>query len=142
MNKGESVLEPTRMYYKYLSNQGQHFGNISKYLTRANIEHYRTKDNTKGLLLKYGFCKKLLQYKWTSEQLNTFFLPFWLVCCVTIQNVRKKCSTGQRFICAEVTSYKIHFLIDISKIQKSRNLNTCRNLEINVLFKLASADLS
>ena len=24
--------------------------------------------------LKYGFCKKLLLYKWTSEQLNTFFI--------------------------------------------------------------------
>jgi hypothetical protein len=27
-------------------------------------------------LLKYGFCKKLLWYKWTSDQLNTFFLTF------------------------------------------------------------------
>ena len=27
--------------------------------------------------LKYGFCKKkLLQYKWTSDQMNTFFLFF------------------------------------------------------------------
>ena len=36
-----------------------------------------------ALLLKYGFCKKLLRYKWTSDQLNTFFLTFWLVCCVS-----------------------------------------------------------
>ena len=34
--------------------------------------------------LKYGFCKKLLLYKWTSDQLN---------------------------ICTEVTSYKIHTLV-------------------------------
>ena len=26
------------------------------------------------LLLKDGFCKKLLLYKWTSEQLNTYFI--------------------------------------------------------------------
>ena len=26
--------------------------------------------------LKYGFCKKLLWYKWTSDQLNTFFPHF------------------------------------------------------------------
>ena len=25
-------------------------------------------------LLNYGFCKKLLLYEWTSEQLNTFFI--------------------------------------------------------------------
>ena len=25
----------------------------------------------------------------------------------------KKCSTGQRFICTEVTSYKIHILVDL-----------------------------
>ena len=29
---------------------------------------------------------------------------------MTSQKVRKKCSTGQRFICTEVTSYKIHTL--------------------------------
>ena len=28
------------------------------------------------MLLKYGFCKKLLRYKLTSDQLNTFFLNF------------------------------------------------------------------
>ena len=32
----------------------------------------------------------------------------------TSQKVRKKCSTGQRFICTEVTSYKIHTLVLIS----------------------------
>ena len=31
--------------------------------------------------LKYGFCKKLLRYKWTTDQLNTFFS-------------KEKCSTG------------------------------------------------
>ena len=41
-------------------------------------------------LTKIWICKKLLRYKWTSDQLNTFFLTFWLVCCVTSQKVRKK----------------------------------------------------
>ena len=27
-----------------------------------------------SMLLKYGFCKKLLLYKWTFEQLNTLFV--------------------------------------------------------------------
>ena len=54
----------------------------------------------KAGILKYGFCKKLLRYKWTSDQLNIFFLTFW----------GQKCSTGQRFTCTEVTSYKIHTL--------------------------------
>ena len=45
-------------------------------------------------VLKYGFCKKLLRYKWTFDHWSG-------------QKVRKKC---QRFICAEVTSYKIHSL--------------------------------
>ena len=44
------------------------------------------------LLIKYGFCKKLLQYKWTSGQLNTFFRTFWtgLLCVVPVQKVREK----------------------------------------------------
>ena len=52
--------------------------------------------------LNYGFCKKLLQYKWTSWTL--FFLTFWPVCCV-------KCSTRQRIICTKITSYKIPILV-------------------------------
>ena len=39
--------------------------------------------------LKYGFCKKLLWYKWTSDQLNTFFLTFRLQQKPS-QKVRKK----------------------------------------------------
>ena len=30
----------------------------------------------------------------------------------TSQKVRKKCSTGQRFICTEVTSHEIHILVE------------------------------
>ena len=56
-------------------------------------------------LLKYGFCKKLLRYKWTSDKLNTFFLTFWLVCYVTSQNVKKKV-----FNCSEVHLYRSNFL--------------------------------
>ena len=41
-------------------------------------------------VVKYGFCKKLLQYKWTSDQLNTFFLTFWLVTQQPSQKVREK----------------------------------------------------
>ena len=43
--------------------------------------------------LKYGFCKKLLRYKWTSDQLNPFVLLF-----------SRSAVT--------VTSYKIHTLED------------------------------
>ena len=45
------------------------------------------------------------RYKWTSEQLNTFFLTFWLVCCVTSQKVRKKV-----FNWSEVYLYQSNFL--------------------------------
>ena len=33
------------------------------------------------IILKYGFCKKLLRYKWTSarDQLNTFVLTFFQI---------------------------------------------------------------
>ena len=45
----------------------------------------------------------------------TLFSPLfdWFVLCAqqTSQKVRKKISTGQRFICTEVTSYKIHILV-------------------------------
>ena len=46
-------------------------------------------------------------------QLNTFFLTFWLVCCVCAANRPKseeKVFNWQKFICTEVTSYKIHTL--------------------------------
>ena len=46
--------------------------------------------------LKYGFCKKLLRYKWTSDQFYTFVFTFF--------------PDQQKFICIEVTSYKIHTL--------------------------------
>ena len=65
--------------------------------------------------LKYGFCKKLLWYKWTSDQLNIFFSSlFDWFCCARKKNqskVRKKCSADQRFIRTDVTSYKIHILV-------------------------------
>ena len=58
--------------------------------------------------LKYGFYKKLLQYKWTSDQLNTFFLTFWpAFWCVhqTGQKVRKKV-----FNWSDVHLYRSYFL--------------------------------
>ena len=51
-------------------------------------------DPEKHICLKYGFCKKLLQ-------ISTDLEKKW----------GQKCSTGQRFICIEVTSYKIYTLV-------------------------------
>ena len=65
------------------------------------------------------FCKKLLRYKWTSDQLNTFVLTFFQISTDQHWSGKKwgqKCSTGQRFVCTEVTSYKIHILNDGSKL--------------------------
>ena len=63
-------------------------------------------------LLKCRFCKKLLWYKWNSDQLNTFVLTFFPDQCWSVLIWKKKwgqkCSTGQNFICTKVTSYKIH----------------------------------
>ena len=41
-------------------------------------------------VLNYGFCKKLLRYKWTSDQLN-IFPHFWLVLLCTFRR------TGRSF---------------------------------------------
>jgi hypothetical protein len=65
------------------------------------------------LLLKYGFCKKLH----TSIQMNLWpvepFCPDFFSRSALHWSGKKrgqKGSTGQRFICMEVTSYKIHTL--------------------------------
>ena len=60
--------------------------------------------------LKYGFCKKLLPHKWNSDQLNTFDSLFFQISADLGKKWGQKGSTGQRFICTEVTSYKIHIL--------------------------------
>ena len=65
------------------------FGNLQLILETYALSFYWSKTDF-NQDLRYGFCKKLLRYKWTSDQLNTFFLTFWLVCCVTSQKVRKK----------------------------------------------------
>ena len=57
-----------------------------------------------GNELKYGFRKKLLRYKGTFDQLNPFALTD------LEKKWGQKGSTGQRFICSELTSYKIHIL--------------------------------
>ena len=67
-------------------------------------------------LLQYGFYKKFLWYKWASDQLNTFSSLFDWSHSKPVKKWGKKCSTGQRFICAEVTSYKIHILEQILQI--------------------------
>ena len=68
---------------------------------------------------KYGFCKKLLRYKWNSDQLNTFGSLFFPNQCwfsadsvLIWKKISQKCATGQSFIWTEVTSYKIHILKD------------------------------
>ena len=58
-----------------------------------------------GTLLKYGFCKKLLWYKWTYDQSNTFFLTFWLVTQQTSQKERKKVCNW-----SEIHLYRSNFL--------------------------------
>ena len=54
-------------------------------------------------MLKYEFCKRLLRYKWKSDQSvqSTDLEKKW----------GQKGSIGQRFIFTEVTSYKIHILV-------------------------------
>ena len=58
------------------------------------------------VLLKYGFRKNLLRYKWTSDHLNTFSLLFFQISADLEKKWGKKCSTGQKLISTEVTSYK------------------------------------
>ena len=70
------------------------------------------------MVLKCGFCKNLLLYECNSDQLPTFFLffiPFRWVQQQTHQKVMiewKKWATGQICIHKEVTSYKIHTLVE------------------------------
>ena len=52
--------------------------------------------------LKYGFSKKLLRYKRTSDHLNT---------ANQSKSEEKSVPTGQRFICTKVTSYEVRTLI-------------------------------
>ena len=70
--------------------------------------HTLLKWTEKEKLLKYGFCKMLHRYKWTSDQLN--------VHSKLVKKWWKKCSTSQRFICIEVTSYKIHISVNPTQI--------------------------
>ena len=73
--------------------------------TRRLVRYYPYYNYILLRLLKYGFCKKLLRYKWTSDQLNTFFLTFWLVTQQTSQKVRKKV-----FNWSEAHLYQSNFL--------------------------------
>ena len=51
---------------------------------------------------------------WPVEQFFPKFLT-GLMCTQSkpVKKLGKKCSTGQRFICTEVTSYKNHILITL-----------------------------
>ena len=55
-------------------------------------------------LVKYGFCKKLLRYKWTSDHLNTFFFKIGKE-QVSLPILRKKV-----FNWSEVHLYRSNFL--------------------------------
>ena len=55
--------------------------------------------------LKYGFCMKLLRYKWTYDQLNTFSLTFLLFTQQTSQKEGKKV-----FNLSEVHFYRSNFI--------------------------------
>ena len=60
-----------------------------------------------SLLLKYGFC---------NEPLTSWILFSSLFFQISTDLEKKwepKSSTGQRFICTEVTSYKIHILVSL-----------------------------
>ena len=51
----------------------QFFDYIAQSIFRFIFRYY----NINIFSSKYGFCKKLLQYKWTSDQLNTFVFTFF-----------------------------------------------------------------
>ena len=55
--------------------------------------------------LKYGFCKKLLWYKWTSDQFNTFVFTFCPDQCWSGQKVKTKVLNW-----SEVHLYRSNFL--------------------------------
>ena len=92
-------------------------GNFTKYVTfgKTVIIEVSFSDRVDlPSIPKVWFCKKLLRYKWTSDQLNPFVLTFFPV-LIWKKKCGQKGSTGQRFICMEVTSYKIHILVIHSK---------------------------
>ena len=47
---------------------------IYEVIVYSNMPTKNFRDFCPGILSKYGFLKKLFPYKWTSDQLNTFFL--------------------------------------------------------------------
>ena len=64
----------------------------------------------KFTILKYGFCKKLTLVQMNLWPVEHFFSAD------PAKKWGKKCSTGQRYICTEVTSYKIHILTNHSNV--------------------------
>jgi len=49
---------------------------FTKQIQWSNI-NFKVDFSLESMRLKYGFHKKLLRYKWTSDHLNTFFLAFF-----------------------------------------------------------------
>ena len=90
-----TLVKQNRPFTKWLLLQ---IGTVGKSIKSSRKAKYLEFRRLRRHLLKYEFCKKLLQYKWTSDQLNIF--PH-------CQKVRKKCSTGQKFICTKVTSLEL-----------------------------------
>ena len=93
------------------SKKDRYFSNLnlicSSLLDMRNLQHSVTKscfDTSllEKIVLNYGFCKKLLRYKWTSDQLNPFVLSFF-------SRSGKKVRT-KGFNWSEVHSYESNFL--------------------------------
>ena len=72
--------------------------------------------------LKYGFCKWSYFDIMNLLSVEHFFLTFFQDQYWSGKKVRKKCATGQRFICTEVTSYEIYAL----------DVFSCYNLYVQV----------
>ena len=75
--------------------------------------------------LKYGFCKKLLGYKWTSDQLKTFLLLLFF-----------QISTGQRFTCTFITSYEIHTLVHTYFVLLVQIIKWSGTLKVKVTLRI------
>ena len=76
--------------------------NIEK-ISRENAGRRNASSEIISTHLKYGFCKKLLRHKCTSDQLNTVYL-----------------TSSSNFV--QVTSYKIHTLTTYTQFRRSNQL--------------------
>ena len=86
-------------------------------------------------LLEYGFCKKYFNRNEPLTIRKLLSSILFQISADLEKNGGQKCSTGQRFICTEVTYYKIHILIE----EKITQINSLGNyLEFTYLRKEAT----